>query len=291
MSDGFTRTPTGVVGKWHFHTSPIVWVEGVEDMYFYSPILRDIGCKIQPYHGCGNAIALIAGLVNDDLPYIVVCDGDYDVLWPRRSRHRRLIKLKKYSFENYLWHAEAINYACHRHAQIGDYTDIATSEMVTVVNQLRVALKEAVVLEVAVRSMNPAPKILPEGIDCVLVRQSESEVDIAKVNAFRNKSQITIPTEQIDEARVLVDEFLASRCFSELLNGHLLLGVLMRVFTKLTRSLKAGAKLVPPDAFVQLISDAIWTSGGDGDHMSLKRKIRSELRKLRTDPKLGSVEN
>jgi hypothetical protein len=291
MSDGFTRTPTGIVGKWHFYKSPIVWVEGVEDVYFYSPILRNIDCKIQPYHGCENAKALIAALVKDDLPYLVICDGDYDILTPKRSCHRRVVKLKKYSFENYLWHPDAINYACHRHTQIGDWSDIATAEMATVVDQLRTALREAVVLEVASRAINPAPKILPESIEILLARLSDPDVDEIKVKAYREKSKIEIPNQKIEEARLSVDDFLSSRCFSELLNGHLLIGVLMRLFAKLSRSLKSGAKLLPPDAFVQVISDALWTSTASGDHIPLKRKIRAELRKLQSDPQLTGLSN
>jgi hypothetical protein len=65
----------------------------------------------------------------------------------------------------------------------------------------------------------------------------------------------------------------------------------MRLFAKLSRSLKSGAKLLPPDAFVQVISDALWTSTASGDHIPLKRKIRAELRKLQSDPQLTGLSN
>lgn len=103
MSVPFTRTPTGVVGKWRFYNVPTVWVEGPTDIYFYQPILADLSCRIEAFHGSDNAIALIAELTKYDHPYVVVLDGDYTILSRRRGLHKRLLILRRYSFENYLW--------------------------------------------------------------------------------------------------------------------------------------------------------------------------------------------
>ena len=80
MSVPFTRTPTGVVGKWRFYNVPTVWVEGPTDIYFYQPVLGDLACRIEPFHGSENAVALINELVGSDHPYVVILDGDYTIL-------------------------------------------------------------------------------------------------------------------------------------------------------------------------------------------------------------------
>ena len=124
MTVGFTRTPSGIVGKWHFYSMPTIWVEGPTDIYFYSPIVDDLQCRIEAFHGHENATALIEGLRDHGLPYLVVLDGDYDILSAWRSPHKRVIRLRRYSFENYLWEREPLNRACHRSAQSGDRTEL-----------------------------------------------------------------------------------------------------------------------------------------------------------------------
>ena len=98
MSDGFTRTPTGVVGSRYFSSKPIVWVEGPTDIYFYEPVIGDLDCVIKPFHGCLNSEALIKGLVDDDCdyPYAIILDGDYSILNRRRSVHRWVVVLRRY---------------------------------------------------------------------------------------------------------------------------------------------------------------------------------------------------
>lgn len=289
MSQSFTRTPTGIVAKWQFHNVPTVWVEGPTDIFFYPPALRGLRFRIEAFHGCGNAKALIDGILKFDLPYLVIMDGDYGILNPRRSDHRRIIVLKRYSFENYLWHVNALNYACRRHAQSGDQVDVLSDEMARLERHISDVFRTAVEIDVASIVCNPAPKILPDAIEQLLVSPSNPDVDPVKVNNFVGASVIVVPAQEISEAKKRVQKFLETRPFIDLFKGHLLLGVLCRMFCKRAAELKGSSAPIRQDALVQILSDAVWSIATEPDYKTLRSKMRKQLRSCSEHPKMEAL--
>lgn len=120
-------------------------------------------------------------MVNDNLPYLVLLDGDYAILSGGRSIHRHVVRLDRYSFENYLWESEVINRACHRAACSGDRTDIAGPEFDRINQHLANTLHEMVEVDVAARRSDPAPKVLPDRVDRLLVDARRPEICPHKV--------------------------------------------------------------------------------------------------------------
>ena len=84
----FSRTISGKKNKFYFVEKVIVWVEGPDDIVFFDRLLRDMGCKLDPAGGKNECLKLAEGIVEEDLPYVVIIDGDYDVLKRQRSAHR-----------------------------------------------------------------------------------------------------------------------------------------------------------------------------------------------------------
>jgi hypothetical protein len=289
MSTTFTRTTTGLVGKWQFYDVPTVWVEGVTDIFFYLPILRDLKCRMEPFHGTGNSDALIEGIKKRDLPYMVILDGDYEILRKKRSVHKRVIVLRRYSFENYLWEPSSLNYSCHRHAQSGERNDVLVSDLKKLLKNLRECLQVAVELDVASQECNPAPKVLPDHIEQFLEKSDAVKIDRRKVTAFIGNAADQIPEEALRQSKQLVEEFLKQRCFSELLKGHLLLSAMHKLFCKKASEIKGGNAAIRVDALVQVLSDSIWAECKGKDHKNLRLKIRKQVKDVLGHPQMAGL--
>ena len=286
MSEAFTRTPTGIVAKWQFHDVPTVWVEGPTDILFYPPALRGLKFRLEPFHGCNNAVALVEGITQGDLPYLVILDGDYGILKPKRSVHRRVIILSRHSFENYLWHKDSLNYTCAKHAQSGEQSDVLGGEMARLERHLKEVFRSAIELDVASMACNPAPKLLPENIEQLLANQNGPDVDPVKVANFIGSAADVIPASDVRDARRLVREFLETRPFHELLKGHLLLGVLQKMFCKKASELKGASAPLRQDALVQIVSEVIWITAKDPDYKKLRAKLRKQLSDCAAHPNM-----
>ena len=280
MSDGFTRTPTGIVGKWLFYSVPTIWVEGPTDIFFFVPVIEDLDCRIEAFHGCENAKALIEGLINKNLPYLVVLDGDYEILSKRRAPHRRIIRLQRYSFENYLWESEPVNRVCHRCAQSGDRNDVVGPEFDRLNQHLSDTLREMVEVDVAARRSVPAPKVLPDRVERLLVDPRRPDICPKKVSGITKAALPAIEEQTLKAARSEVSAYLKKRRLADLLKGHILFGILRLLFTQAASGIKGSKVIVDDDALTQLLADATWKRSPSEDHKALRAKIRKNVRDL-----------
>ena len=280
MSVVFTRTPTGLVAKWHFYSVPTIWVEGPTDIIVYEPIVRDLDCRIEAFHGAENAKALIDGLLQHDHPYTIIVDGDYSILRPCKTMHQRIITLQRYSCENYLWEQEPLNRCCHRHARSGDRNDIVGPELQRLAHHIETSLRELVELDVAARRSDPSPDVLPDRIDSLLVKSTAPVIDPAKVVKLKHVSEAVLDTKVIETARSDVAAFMTKNPFIHVLNGHILFGLLRLLFTQITTTLRGSKVVLGDDALLQLLSDAVWQRPASTEHQRVRRLIRKITRSL-----------
>jgi hypothetical protein len=282
MNDGFTRTPTGVVGSRYFFPKPIVWVEGPTDIYFYEPVVGALNCVIKVFHGSSNAKALIDALVESacEYPYAVILDGDYSILTKRRSRHRWVIVLNRYSFENYLWEKASLNRSCLKHAQCGDGGDVISAEFERVENELIAEMREAIELDIAARWADPAPKVIPDRIEALLKKPDSLDICHAKVATIVRSATAALNIELIRQAKSEVQSFLRTGRISWLLNGHVLFGIIQRVFTQTTTEIRGKKVILNDDALTQLLAEMVWRLNPSAEHRRLRRKLVSVVREL-----------
>ena len=276
----FTRTSSGLAEKWRFHKEPTVWLEGPTDLFFYAPISDGISCRFQSFHGSANAKALISALKEHNYPYLVVLDGDYSILNPKRSPHRRVIVLPRYSYENLLWEPDAINTACLRHAHCGEKKDLTVSAMAQTVLMLKKEFLPALVLDVAARRMETPPNVLPDHIDELLHGKTTVTFNPDRLKEIVNKARKTVDAKFVKESKSDITSFLQDRCISHLIRGHLLFGLLRRIFLQAANKERGSKSVSPNNALLQMFSDAVWRCCKEGDHKRLKRKFRSKLREL-----------
>lgn len=278
----FTRTPGGLAEKWRFHQVPTIWVEGPTDIFFYEPVTEKIPCRMEAFHGAENAKALIQALVDHDYPYLVILDGDYRILKRTTVPHRCVIILPRYSFENFLWEHEPINRACLRHAQCGENKNLVAAEMERVEEHLRKELLHAVALDIAARRSPTPPRVLPDAIEQIALTKTGPDVDPAKVATLVAAVEAQLDPVQVKAAEAELMRFLEKRCITHILNGHLILGILRRLFIRAAEKERGTKSSLSNDALTQILADIIWRRCQSDDHKRLKRTVRRSALKLAT---------
>lgn len=276
----FTRTPGGLAEKWRFHQVPTIWVEGPTDIYFYEPVTENLPCRMEAFQGCNNAEALIKALVDHDYPYLVILDGDYEILKQSKSPHRCVLILARYSFENFLWESDAVNRACLRHARCGETKDLAGAEMERVTKHLKKELLHVVALDIAARRSPAPPAVLPDAMEQLALDNSGPDLDPAKIAAVVATVEPQLDPAEIAAAKADVRCFLANRCITHLIKGHFILGILRRLFLRAAESESGTRSSLPYDAFTQILADMVWRRVQSEDHKRLKRTIRTKTRRL-----------
>jgi hypothetical protein len=276
----FTRTPGGLIEKWRFHDVPTIWIEGSTDLFFYQPAANGIPCRFEPFCGAKNSDALLDALLQHDYPYLVILDGDYSILGRRRSPHPHALILSRYSYENYLWEPEAINSACLRHACCGDNKDLVITKMHSAQTMLEDLLLPVLILDVAAREMETSPKVLPDRIDCLLVGKKSANLEPERLEEILCQSNQLVDATMVRVADEKVSGFLQKRPVTHLIQGHLLFGLLRRIFIESANRERGSSASAGDQALLQIFSDAVWLRCKSGDHAQLKRKLRSSLRNV-----------
>ena len=278
----FTRTSSGLAEKWRFHQVPTVWIEGPTDLCFYKPISDGISCRFEPFHGYPNADSLINALQNKQYPYLVILDGDYRILKRLRAPHRSVLILSRYSFENFLWEPYAVNNVCCLFALCGEEKDLVSKQMEAAKRSIRKELLATISLDVAARESSPSPKVLPESIESILKKGNGIKLDLVKVNKLISNAKGEIDRHTLMKAKFAVDTFLKTRCITHLLKGHLLFGILRRIFKNVVACERGKMLNIPDNTLKQLISAEVWKRARSNDYKLLKRSFRTKLRRVAT---------
>jgi len=282
MSVTFTRTETGLVGSRYFYDEPIVWVEGPTDVYFYEPVLGKSKCKIRPFHGASNAEALIQGLKDNstDYPYAIVLDGDYGVLSRKRSVHRWVVYLKRYSIENYLWEKDSLDRSCHKHAQRGERDESVGMAFDEMDAELYRKLRPVVELDIAARRADPAPKVMPDRIDELLADPTRLAICAVKVQRLIADSISKLPEADVACAKEEISTFLESSRLADVIPGHVLFGVIRKFFTQESSRIRGKKVIVNDDALMQLLCEMVWRIVPSFEHVRLRRKLLTVVREM-----------
>jgi hypothetical protein len=277
MTTAFTRTPSGLAEKWRFHQEPTIWVEGPTDIYFYGPMLFGRTYRMEAFHGIENSEALVESLVRYDYPYIVILDGDYGLLAKRKPAHKRIVTLARHSFENYLWEPVAVNWTCLRHARCGENKDLTKATMATVEQAFASDLIPAVILDVAARADGLGVAVLPDKIEPFLAGQHSTKLDAARVKDLLDASEPRISDGAKRTAKRAVEAFLKVRPFMHLLKGHMVLGVLRRLFVAAAAKESGSPSSLSNDVLTQLLADVIWRKAPHDDHRKVRRTVNRRL--------------
>ena len=267
----FTRSDLGIENTDLFYLPKItVFVEGVTDFPFYDEILKTYNIEMVELKAKNEGKKLISSIVEKDLPFVVVLDGDYEILERRRSQHRRVILLHRYSFENYLFEVEAISQFC------GDLTtsegssdeNLTTKEFTDFIQVIEKKFKELLIYDVAHQRAKTGQKTFFRDPERFYKKNfKDDQIDKQVVDAA-----FKIDHVQLKEARKLVEKFLRKSRFIYLLRGSFAFSIMRNFIIN-----KVG-KSVKNDEMRLYLSRMVWGLVNSRDHKSLKRRLREAVR-------------
>jgi hypothetical protein len=271
----FSRTPSGLAAEYLFFKDEVlVYVEGHTDISFYKIVLKNHNCRIRTYSEEKGFYQLVEGLIKEDLHYVIILDGHYEILTRKRSVHRRLILLHRHSFENYLIEKEPVEQFRHNRAPLKDSLEKLQSSFCEIVQETELKFKELLILDVAHQRSNTGQKVFPKGADDFFAGQKTIDFDDSKIQGLLNKVATRIDEQSIDNARNLVQEFLREHCFIDLLPGHFAFSIIK---CWINRTANVRKRILEEDIRVYL-STEVWKLVKTRDHNSLKRRLRNAVR-------------
>lgn len=271
----FSRSPSGLAA-WHlFYPKIAVFVEGNTDIPFYEEVLQNYNCQIIPRNGREECEKLAAALAQANYPYVVILDGDYEILERTRSKHRRVILLHRYSFENYLFEEEPIQQFCR------DCARKLVDRFWEIVTEIEQKLEELVVLDVAHRRSKTGHSVLTDSPERFFEIRSEVNFRDDQIQQRCTEAVQRIGRQSIEEARTLVGKFLRERRFIDLLPGHFAFGIIRGLIVN-----TVGESISKREIRLYL-SRVVWRLVKTPDHNSLKTRLCRAVREAQKIPRSG----
>ncbi len=279
----FARSISGKVVEFLFYNVPLVWVEGNEDISMYFKLIKSWSCKIKEAGGKAECKKLLDELVKNDYPYIVILDGDYEILTRKRSYHRRAILLQRYSIENYLFEKRPIEYVCGNYANWTENVSIMNNFFESFLTHLEKRLFDVVVLDIANERAKTGYPILPKSIESLLNGRKSHYISKDRVKAIIGKYKNYINKGDIRNSQKLLNGYLKCNRFVDILKGHLVIGLIRR-FISFVVLKRAREKVSIRKKDLQIIlANEVWTKPSTNQHKNLRRKLGraiSEVNKL-----------
>ena len=119
-------------------------LRGHTDIPFYSEVLQNYRCRIKSKKGKPECETFATLLEQGNYPYVVVLDGDYEILEYSHSPHRRIVSLHRHSFENYLLEEDPIEKFRHYRAPLEDSLDRLPSSFREIAEDTEQKFKELI---------------------------------------------------------------------------------------------------------------------------------------------------
>ena len=270
----FFRTPPGLAAEHLFYSEILVYVEGHTDIPFYSEVLQNYRCRIKSKKGKPECETFATLLEQGNYPYVVVLDGDYEILEYSHSPHRRIVSLHRHSFENYLLEEDPIEKFRHYRAPLEDSLDRLPSSFREIAEDTEQKFKELLILDVAHQRAKTGIKVLPKSPDQFFAGPRTADFQDSRIQKQCSKATQGIDKQSIESVRVLVQEFLKTHRFIDLLPGHFAFGIIRRW---INHTVNVRERILEADIRV-FLSTEVWRLVKTRDHNSLKRRLRSAVR-------------
>jgi hypothetical protein len=157
---------------------------------------------------------------------------------------------------------------------------VVGDEFARLSRHLEEGLKQLVIMDIAARHTNPAPKVLPDRIEPILERSEAISLDISRIGAIVGEAEKALDKKTLQEAKRDLENYLKLAKFVDVLKGHLLFGVLRRIFTDTAARIRGKKASLSDEGFTQIMAEMVWRKAPSNDHRKLRRKIRTVTRRL-----------
>ena len=267
----FSRTAQGLAAEHLFYSEILVYVEGYTDIPFYNEVLQNYNCRIISKKGKAECEKFAMLLEQGNYPYVVILDGDYEVLERTRSQHQRIVWLHRHSCENYLIEEKPIEKFRHYRAPLEDSLERLPSSFKEIVEDTELNFKELLVLDVAHQRAKTGYQVFPKAPDQFFAGPKTADFQDSRIQEQYDKAALDIDEQSIENARTLVQDFLKGHRFIDLLPGHFAFGIIRRW---ITYTVNVRQRILEEDIRVYL-STEVWRLVKTRDHNSLKRRLRT----------------
>ena len=273
----FTRSDEGMRNSYLFYSKVLVWVEGDDDVVFYSFAVDQDKVLLKPAGGRPKCEMLADAIVERDLPYVVITDGDYELLRGKTRRSRRVIELRRYSIENYLAEPEVCEQVVRLlSAQMPDGS-LSDGLIPELANEIDSSLRALICVDASLVMSGATDSAMPNRIDELLCTNDRCKLDHALVDRLLQNKKPLVNDQHYKEVEDLVGDYIRDRPITHLLRGHLLFGAL-RFF--ISRSVKAIANYRPTndEALKAIFASVVWKHAIHADHRAFTRKLKAAVR-------------
>ena len=285
MRQHFQRSDRGLQNTYLFYRDVIVWVEGPDDVCVYEQAFATSGVKIREAGGRPTCEMLAAAVVEKGIPIVVVLDADYDVLGSNVRPHRRVVRLSRYSIENYFCDPDV----CEQVARMCSGQPSDNYDGVQLINKVGEMvsdyLQPLITVDACLVRGGTGRSCLPERIDRLMTKGKFMPICRDSVTQYSDLVLRNDEAEVCEQTRRLVRSFLDSNSILHLLRGHLVFGLLRIGLTEMLK--KNHRPRAPNDAALYaLFGSALWRCGTHRDAIALKRKLvraANEAMRMRTE--------
>lgn len=269
----FNRTISGLINKFLFYPAPIIWVEGQDDFPFYEPIIKRLGCRIEAADGKEECKKLAESIIEHEYPFVVILDGDYEILENRENPHSRVLFLNKYSIENYLFEKDLVQIICCKYAGSEDGKEDIGVFFDVVEREIQQHLYDLVILDIANNKLGAGLNGFPDRVDSILNVVTVRLIP-DRISPVCNFLRESLSVEAIEEAKNIVDNYLKTRKFTDLLRGHLIFGILWHFIRRGVQILTGKLPNIDNDSLLILLSLELWNLKPSEHHLQLEIDIR-----------------
>lgn len=252
MSDAETfqlSIPAQNIEARFFNKIGIVYVEGPDDVIFWSQYFNKSLFEIRPLDGCKNLVDYENDIINHGLKCIVAKDADYSSYISSVHKHPLIVCTLSHSIECVMYCPYNINTYLQRLTRsLCDYT----AQIVSCYKTFYEDITELLVYDIANNVFGVGCSVC--GDSCLPFMKSNSSIQISKdkIESFLKKISSHFTSQQLSEARKHLEA--DSRHKRQICKGHFQTNFIINLLKYLTRISTGHNPSISKDAiYAQLV--------------------------------------
>lgn len=212
----------------------IVYVEGRDDVLFWSQYFDRNKFEIREKDGCRNLDDIIDAIQNNGLKQIVACDADYSFYEKKKRNHPLLVTTLSHSIECVMYCPVNLNNCIQKLARdLSDHIVDINSLYDTFCNDV----KELVIYDIVNNVYKHGDSILGDSCVRFLGSNQSVTIDPDKVDDFLKLR--SFPSEQLDEIRNQMKS--DNRSMRQITKGHFQTGFVLNLLKKISSQIRGDS--------------------------------------------------
>lgn len=217
-----------------YNRKAMVYVEGTEDLNFWSPYFDEKVFKIESVGGCKNLITYIERLESGETSYIVACDSDYSAFKGHAYSSDLVVTTYGHSIENMMYCPYNLNEVVKK---LSKSLNDSTSDIQSWYDQFVKIAHPLLVREICNLTYKPKDnKVTVFGESCARYCKSKPcyELDESLVDKFCIDNAISFPETELNKVEKAIEADLREE--RQLIKGHFLTHAVSHLVSSLAKA-------------------------------------------------------